>query len=116
MIYYRLLIPAISSQSICMVMNWCSQQRSLKMFTAQRPAAGLHLKAHVGEFGDAESVRHTVEVLELEQVQHGISAASSSEIMKWPEQEQYSIKCLSDLECNAESCPKHCNSSYTYTF
>jgi adenosine deaminase len=44
---------------------------------------GLILKAHVGEFGDAESVRQAVEELELNQVQHGISAAASKEVMKF---------------------------------
>jgi adenosine deaminase len=44
---------------------------------------GLKLKAHAGEFGTAESVRHTVEVLELDEVQHGIAAAASPEVMDW---------------------------------
>ena len=44
---------------------------------------GMKLKAHVGEFGSAEMVRHTVEVLELDEVQHGVNAASSVEVMKW---------------------------------
>ncbi len=45
--------------------------------------AGMKLKAHVGEFGTAESVRHTVEVLELNEVQHGIAAADSPETMRF---------------------------------
>jgi adenosine deaminase len=57
--------------------------------------AGIHLKAHVGEFGDAASVRHTVEVLELEQVQHGIAAAASPEVMRW----------LSDNHIQLNVCP-----------
>ncbi|GKX30886.1 adenosine deaminase family protein [Vallitalea longa] len=44
---------------------------------------GMILKAHVGEFGDAESVRKAVDMLELDQVQHGINAVNSVEIMKW---------------------------------
>lgn len=44
---------------------------------------GLILKAHVGEFGDAESVREAVEELELNQVQHGISAAYSKAVIKF---------------------------------
>ena len=44
---------------------------------------GLLLKAHVGEFGTAELVQRAVEELELNQVQHGIAAASSPQIMKW---------------------------------
>jgi adenosine deaminase len=44
---------------------------------------GYRCKAHAGEFGDAESVRETVEILELDAVQHGIGAAGSPEVMKW---------------------------------
>ena len=39
--------------------------------------------AHAGEYGTAESVREAIELLELQQVQHGIGAAMSTEIMKW---------------------------------
>ncbi len=46
---------------------------------------GMKLKAHVGEFGDAESVRRAVETLELDEVHHGISAASSQEVMRFLE-------------------------------
>ena len=45
--------------------------------------AGMKLKAHVGEFGGAEEVRRTVEVLDLDEVQHGIGAAESVEVMRW---------------------------------
>jgi adenosine deaminase len=44
---------------------------------------GLKLKSHAGEFGTADSVRYTVETLELDEVQHGIAASSSHEVMKW---------------------------------
>jgi adenosine deaminase len=44
---------------------------------------GYRCKAHAGEFGDAESVREAVEILELDAVQHGIGAAESPEVMKW---------------------------------
>jgi adenosine deaminase len=44
---------------------------------------GMKCKAHAGEFGNADSVRKTVEVLELDEVQHGIGAAESLEVMKW---------------------------------
>lgn len=44
---------------------------------------GMKLKAHAGEFGDAETVRRTVEALELDAVQHGIGAAESPEVMRW---------------------------------
>ena len=51
------------------------------LFTKAR-AAGMKLKAHVGEFGDAEEVRRTVEILDLDEVQHGIAAAESVEVMR----------------------------------
>ena len=50
---------------------------------AQARAQGLTLKAHVGEFGSAEDVRRTVEVLDLDEVQHGIAAAESTEVLRW---------------------------------
>lgn len=46
-------------------------------------AAGLRLKAHVGEWGDADSVERAVEVLELDEVQHGIAAAESKAVMRF---------------------------------
>jgi adenosine deaminase len=45
--------------------------------------AGLRLKAHVGEWGDADSVQRAVEELELDEVQHGIAAAQSISVMKF---------------------------------
>jgi len=45
--------------------------------------AGLRLKAHVGEWGDADSVQRAVEVLELEEVQHGIAAARSETVVRF---------------------------------
>lgn len=44
---------------------------------------GLRLKAHTGEFGSAESIRQTVEILDLDEVQHGINAVNSPEVMSW---------------------------------
>jgi len=45
--------------------------------------AGLRLKAHVGEWGDAESIQRAVEELELDEVQHGIAAAESPSVMRF---------------------------------
>ncbi len=45
--------------------------------------SGLRLKAHVGEWGDADSVWRAVEELELEEVQHGIAAADSPATMRF---------------------------------
>ncbi len=44
---------------------------------------GLGLKAHAGEWGDADSVRRAVEELELDEVQHGIAAAESPAVMRF---------------------------------
>ena len=46
-------------------------------------AKKMKLKSHAGEFGNAESVRYTVETLELDEVQHGIAAATSKDVMRW---------------------------------
>ena len=53
--------------------------------------AGMKLKAHVGEFGGAEEVRRTVEVLDLDEVQHGIGAAESVEVMQWLSENQIQL-------------------------
>jgi adenosine deaminase len=44
---------------------------------------GLRLKAHVGEFNNADDVMKVVEELELNEVHHGINVANSPQIMKW---------------------------------
>lgn len=44
---------------------------------------GLIVKVHVGEFGSADLVRRVAEELEVDQIQHGIAAANSLEVMKW---------------------------------
>jgi len=44
---------------------------------------GMRLKAHVGEWGTADDVRRAVEVLELDEVQHGIAAADSPGAMRF---------------------------------
>ncbi|MGD9202303.1 MAG: hypothetical protein PVI26_12120 [Chitinispirillia bacterium] len=41
------------------------------------------LKAHIGEWGNADSVKEAVEELELTEIQHGISAAESICLMNW---------------------------------
>lgn len=43
----------------------------------------LILKMHVGEFGSAQDVRRAVEVLELDELHHGIAASRSDSIMRY---------------------------------
>lgn len=44
---------------------------------------GLRRKAHIGEWGTADDVYKGVELLELDEVQHGIAAADSNSVMKY---------------------------------
>jgi adenosine deaminase len=44
---------------------------------------GLRLKAHVGEWGTAEDVKKAVELLKLDEVQHGIAAAGSADVVRF---------------------------------
>ncbi|MCY3741806.1 MAG: hypothetical protein OXH00_12365 [Candidatus Poribacteria bacterium] len=64
---------------------------AVKSLYAKVRAAGMKLKAHVGEFGGAEEVRRTVEVLDLDEVQHGIGAAESVEVMRWLSENQVQL-------------------------
>lgn len=44
---------------------------------------GIMLKAHIGEFGSSEDVKRGVEILELDEIHHGIAAADSYDVMKF---------------------------------
>jgi adenosine deaminase len=57
--------------------------RDFKPLYRQAAAMGWKRKAHAGEFGSAESVRAAVEALDLNEIQHGIGAADSPEVMRW---------------------------------
>jgi adenosine deaminase len=60
-----------------------NEPEAFKPLFREAKARGMKLKVHVGESGGAGLVRRTVEVLEVEEVQHGIGAAGSPEIMNW---------------------------------
>ena len=68
----------------------CAPEAVKSLYRKAREA-GMKLKAHVGEFGGAEEVRRTVEVLDLDEVQHGIGAAESVEIMRWLSENQIQL-------------------------
>jgi len=44
---------------------------------------GLRLKAHIGEWGTAQDIQKGIERLELDEVQHGIAAVDSENVMKY---------------------------------
>ena len=56
---------------------------AVKTLYVKARETGMKLKAHVGEFGGAEDIRRTVELLDLDEVQHGIAAVESVEVMRW---------------------------------
>ncbi len=60
----------------------CSLDSVIALYTRAQ-SAGMKLKAHVGEFKGAERVREAAEVLGLAEIQHGIAAAESAEVMRW---------------------------------
>ena len=57
--------------------------------------AGMKLKAHAGELLDADFVQRSVEILELDEVQHGIAAAKSPCVMRF----------LADNDIRLNICP-----------
>ncbi len=44
---------------------------------------GLRLKAHIGEWGTAEDIIQGIELLKLDEVQHGIAAVNSEKVMEY---------------------------------
>ena len=82
----------------------CPPEVMKPLFTEAR-AAGMKLKAHVGEFEDAEEIRRTVEVLDLDEVQHGIAAAESVEIMRWLSENQIQLNVCPTSNVMLDSVP-----------
>lgn len=81
----KLLIPCIESGIFKSLDLYGDETRD--DFERYRPyykyakSRGLKLKAHAGEFQGAENVRKAIEILELDEVQHGIGTASSDYVM-----------------------------------
>ncbi len=81
----RLAYPCIDSglfHSVDLYGNETAQSpdpfRKLYAYARNR---GLKLKAHAGEFAGPESVEQVLDVLRVDEVQHGIAAASSRSLM-----------------------------------
>lgn len=55
----------------------------LKLVCRKAKAKGMILKAHIGEFGGADAVMRYAEELELDQIQHGVAATRSPQVMNW---------------------------------
>ena len=68
----------------------CAPEAVQSLYVKAREV-GMKLKAHVGEFGGAKEVRRTVEILDLDEVQHGIGAAESVEVMRWLSENQIQL-------------------------
>ncbi len=51
----------------------------------------LRLKAHVGEFGEAEDIKVAVDTLHLSEVHHGIAAIKSKDVMRWLAREKIQL-------------------------
>ncbi|MCD4657390.1 MAG: adenosine deaminase [Planctomycetes bacterium] len=59
------------------------ESRNYRKTWMHAKSKGMKLKAHAGEFCPAEKIQEAVEELELDEVQHGISAAASPKVMKF---------------------------------
>lgn len=44
---------------------------------------GLRLKAHIGEWGTSDDIKRGVEILGLDEIQHGISAVNSDKVVQY---------------------------------
>ncbi len=51
-------------------------------FWSRASEYGKSVKAHAGEFGPAENVRHAIEKLKVRRIQHGIRAIEDEEVLK----------------------------------
>lgn len=56
---------------------------------------GLKLKAHAGQFSDHENVKRAIEILEVDEIQHGIGAVS----------DQYTMDLIKERKIRLNICP-----------
>jgi len=57
--------------------------KELKSLCRKAKDNGMVLKAHLGEFGGPDELMRYAEELELDEIQHGVAAARSPQIMRW---------------------------------
>lgn len=57
--------------------------KTLKQLAEKARHAGLVCKAHIGEFGGCDDVLRYADELQLDQIQHGIAAAESPQVMRY---------------------------------
>lgn len=88
--YKALELGVFQSIDLYSFQDACDPEEVKSLYAAAR-AAGMKLKAHVGEFGGAEEIRRTVEILDLDEIQHGIAAVESFEIMQWLSQNRIQL-------------------------
>lgn len=65
--------------------------KELKKICDKAKKYGLLLKAHIGEFDNPDSVMRYAEELELDEIQHGIAAAKSPQVMHWLEKHKIQL-------------------------
>lgn len=81
----EMLIPCIDSGVFKSIDIYGDETRDdferLRNYYKYARQKGLKLKAHAGEFHGAENVKKAIEILELDEIQHGIGAATSEYLM-----------------------------------
>ena len=90
MAYEALELGVFQSIDLYSFQDACDPEEIKPLYNVAR-AVGMKRKAHVGEFGGAEEIRRTVEILDLDEVQHGIAAVESVEVMQWLAQNQIQL-------------------------
>lgn len=91
---------------ICNYMGVFSMEQ-LKVMCRKAKAYGLTLKAHVGEFGHPDEVMRYAEELELDQIQHGIAAAQSPQIMNWLAQHKIQLNVCPTSNVMLKACESY---------
>ncbi|MBZ9635206.1 adenosine deaminase [Clostridium sp. FP1] len=81
----EMLIPCIDSGVFKAIDLYGDETRDdferFKEYYKYAKNKGLKLKAHAGEFQGAENVKKVIEILEVDEIQHGIGVASSEYVM-----------------------------------